>query len=52
MGENSKILEQVGFVKDPTESLSVAHELDEYNHKVNTQVYYFQEPKSSIELKN
>ena len=50
-GEWESILEQVGFEKEPVESLSVAHELDEYNHKVNTQVYYFQEPKSSATKK-
>jgi SAM-dependent methyltransferase len=46
MGNRSRaqweeILAQVGFVKHDQETLTVAHELDEYNHKVNTQVYYF-----------
>lgn len=41
--EWESILWKVGFVKNEQETLQVAHELDEYNHKVNTQVYYFQQ---------
>jgi hypothetical protein len=37
------ILAKVGFVKDETDSQYVAEKLNEYNHKVNTQVYYFKE---------
>jgi SAM-dependent methyltransferase len=40
--EWESILDNVGFVKHEQETLAVAHELDEYNHKVNTQVYYYQ----------
>jgi hypothetical protein len=39
--EWESILGNVGFVKHEQETLAVAHELDEYNHKVNTQVYYY-----------
>jgi hypothetical protein len=38
-----EILAKVGFVKDETDSRYVAEKLNEHNHKVNTQVYYFQE---------
>lgn len=37
------ILAKVGFVKHETDSQYVAEKLNEYNHKVNTQVYYFKE---------
>lgn len=41
MKEWENILANVGFVKNYNETLALAHELDEYNHKINTQVYYY-----------
>jgi len=37
------ILAKVGFVKDELDTLQVKERLNEYNHKLNTQVYYYQE---------
>lgn len=39
--EWENILKSVGFIKDLQQTVELSHELDEYNHKVNTQVYYY-----------
>jgi hypothetical protein len=38
------ILSEAGFVKHDVESISASKQMQEYNHKVNSRVYYYQGP--------